>query len=698
MKKLLTIVVSVALATLAGGTSAQAQSFTSTSATGLWNSSRWNHSSDSAPYTSAWVANSNASFASGNFTFSGANSSGAVNIGNITVSTGANVTFSAASGTLSGNGNVRTINVGSGSKIDFSSQAFSVTSRNGWTKSGSGVLALVGGAYNGGFTLNAGTVIARGVDAMGASASNVLTLNGGTVASNGSRSFADTKFGGGIVIGGDVQFGELASIVAIASDSANLSFANNVSLGGATRTFTLGNNGTQTFSAIISNTGSGGITFAANAGAGGRFDITNAANTFTGDININGGEVRFTSNGSLGNAANDIIIDGGRFATASAATYALGAGREIFVGDGAGTAISVTTSGTLTYNGSIADKSGETGSWAKQGAGILELGGASSYTGSTAINQGTVRLTTGNNRLPTGTVVSLGQAASTNLGTLNLGGFNQQIAGLQSTEGTNATASTNVVTSATAATLTINSTSDFTYSAGTAANSGVISGAISLVKEGVGNQTLGGNNTYTGTTTVNGGSLIVAAGARLSGNGTIILNTGGTLAMRSTAALALGTSSIAFNEGTLDIDAGGAVDLANPFSGNGTIRVLSGSLNVAGNTSAFEGGFSIADGLTFSASGAADFSNSTFNLGGSGSTLNFNALASVTIFNITGSGSLIGNSIIIDDPNFDVSNFDVSGVTSLTVVPEPHEYAIMVTAMLGLLIVMRRTRRNGRRS
>jgi len=30
--------------------------------------------------------------------------------------------------------------------------------------------------------------------------------------------------------------------------------------------------------------------------------------------------------------------------------------------------------------------------------------------------------------------------------------------------------------------------------------------------------------------------------------------------------------------------------------------------------------------------------------------------------------------------------------------PEPHEYAIMVTAMLGLLIVMRCTRRKGRRS
>jgi len=453
MKKILTII-GLGLATLAAGTNAQAQtSFTSTSSTGLWFSNRWNNTADAAPYTSAFTANNAASFAPGTYMFTGG---GTGSVGNVTLADGASVTFSGNSGTWGTGGNVRTLEIGSGSIFDLNGNAVSVTVGTGFIKNGAGVFGTGGGAFAGGFTLNQGTVIARGTTGMGSGAGNVLTLNGGVVASNATRAFDNTRFGGGIVVGGDVQFGELAANVSIASDSANLSFANNVSLGSAVRTFTLGNNGTQTFSGVISNT-SGGLTFTANSGVVGRFDITNAANTFTGDININGGEVRFTADGSIGNASNDIIIDGGQFGKASdALTVTLGGGRDIFIGDGAGTSISSAGAGNLVYNNAIANKSGETGSWAKQGSGNLILGGVSTYTGDTAINNGMVRLITGNNRLPTGTVVSLGQAASANLGTLDLNGRDQEIAGLNSTTGTNANATlTNVVTSSTAATLTI---------------------------------------------------------------------------------------------------------------------------------------------------------------------------------------------------------------------------------------------------
>lgn len=373
---------------LAGGASAQAQtSYTGTSSTGLWFSSRWNNTTDVSPYTSSFTANNAASFAAGNYTFSGGGTGG---VGNVTLASGATVTFSGASGTWGTGGAVRTLNIGTGSLLDFGTQAMSTAAGTGFIKSGAGVLATTGGAYSGGFTLNAGTVIMRGVDAMGGSASNVLTLNGGTVASNSTRSLANTKYGGGIVIGGNVQFGELVTNVALASSTANLSFANNVSLGSGVRTFTLGNGGTQTFSGIISNT-SGGISFSATAGGTGNFAITGAANTFTGPININAGEARFTADGSIGNAANDIIIDGGRFGKASdATTVTLGAGRDIFVGDGAGTSISSESTGTLIYNNAIANKTGEIGSWAKQGTGTLVLGGQSTYSGTTTVNAGTL--------------------------------------------------------------------------------------------------------------------------------------------------------------------------------------------------------------------------------------------------------------------------------------------------------------------
>ena len=549
------------------------QSYTDVTATGAWNTSRWNNSADGPTYTSTYTANNNVIFTSGNYSFAGMGAT--INVGNITVNSGANVNFASAANTFATNGNVRTITVASGSTIDFAGQAFSTTSGTGFIKNGDGVLALAGGAYNGGFTLNVGTVIARGVDAFGANASNVLTLNGGTVASNATRAFTTAKFGGGIVIGGNVQFGELATVVSLANSSANLSFANNVSLGSSTRTLTLGNNGIQTLSGIVSNT-SGGINFAANSGTtDGRFDITNTANTFTGDININGGEVRFTVDGSMGNAANDIIIDGGRFSKASdATTVTLNASRDIQVGDGAGTSIATpgTATSILVYNNAITDKTGETGSWAKQGGGILDLGGASTHTGNTSINHGTLRLTTGNNRLPVTTVLYLGQTSTANLGTLDLNGRNQTIAGLNSTSGTNASASNNTITSATAATLTITGAGSF--GDGTNANSGVITGSVSLVKSGSGTLVLGDENTYTGTTTVSGGTLQLSrtGGATIPATNNVTIN-GGTLRISSNQTL-----------NDLAIEAGGdlVVDGGVTLTINGVMSINE-SVTIAGN-------------------------------------------------------------------------------------------------------------------
>lgn len=197
-----------------------------------------------------------------------------------------------------------------------------------------------------------------------------------------------------------------------------------------------------------------------------------------------------------------------------------------------GTAPSVNvTTGTSTVTSALAGSNG----LSKTGSGALILGGSSSYSGATTITQGSLRLSTGNDRLPVGTVVSLGQAASANLGTLDLDGRNQEIAGLVSVSGTNAGVNTNVVTSGAAATLRINTSVATThiYGAGSAANSGVIGGAISVDKLGLGIQELGGNNTYAGITRIlagtlivdgthtGGGSYTVESGAVLGGNGTI---------------------------------------------------------------------------------------------------------------------------------------------------------------------------------
>lgn len=471
--------------------------------TGTWTSTNWGAAAG-GPFDTGWTAGSNAVF-NANSTITYVTNT---NVGNITLADGVTVNVTTA-GTFSTGGNVRTINVGTGATFNMVSQNFSTVSGTGFIKDGLGIWNMGANAnnYTGGFTLNAGTVIVSGNNSFG---SGLLTINGGTIQSSLDKVFASSS----IVVGGDFEI----------RGTGNWTMNMGVDLGGATRTITNNSTGLKTWNGVVIGAVGTGLTFAGS----GTSEFTNAANTFTGDITITGSEVQFASDGSLGNAANDIVIDGGRFATSDGATFTLGAERTVFVGNGAATSIGVVGAGTLTINTGIANKIGETGSWAKQGTGTLELGGVSTYTGNTRINNGTVRITTGYNRLPTGTVVSLGQAGTGNLGTLDLNGFNQEIAGLNSTSGTNATTGNNTVTSTGPVVLTINNSLHASYGAGTNANSGVITGAISLVKAGAGTQTLGDTNTYSGATTVDEGALIIN-GDQSGATGNVTVSANGTL-------------------------------------------------------------------------------------------------------------------------------------------------------------------------
>ena len=288
--------------------------------------------------------------------------------------------------------------------------------------------------------------------------------------------------------------------------------------------------GNIVISDIISST-SGTTPFTFAGSGSGRVDITGTANTWTGNIKVTGGEVRFTGAGSLGNSGNTVTVDGGRFGIVSGGAVDLSA-RSIFLGATAGTSVSVPgAGGVLTYNGVLADKSGATGILVKQGAGALALGGASTFSGSVSINNGTIQLTTGDNRLPVGTTVNIGQAASVNTGFLDLNSRNQQIAGLVSTAGTNASGSKNTVTnsSGTTATLTLGGSGLYAYGDGSTTNSGIIAGAINLVVNGSGTNILGDPNTYTGNTTISAGTLALSGVGLLASTTNITVAAGGTL-------------------------------------------------------------------------------------------------------------------------------------------------------------------------
>jgi hypothetical protein len=373
----------------------RAQSYTSTSAATAWNASRWN-STDAAPYTSVYTANSAVSFTSGTYTFAGMGAT--TNVGNVTVASGVTVNFASIGSTFATNGAVRTFDIGSGGLFDFNGQTISTTAGTGFIKTGYGVFATGGGAFTGGFTLDAGTVIAKGTTGLGSGAGNTLTLNGGTVASNATRIFDNTRFPVGITIGGNVQFGEMSTVVSLANSTANLSFANNVSLGSSLRTLTLGNGGITTFSGVIS--GSGGLIFAANANGTGKFVLT-GVNTYTGNTTISSGRLALSGSGSIatspiitvGSAANFDIS--GRSA---ALTLATGQSlRSSATGSNSTATVTMGTTPTLTLSagglGFTEYGGGATAPMTVAGAGSLALASSPvTVTTTTALGVGTYKL------------------------------------------------------------------------------------------------------------------------------------------------------------------------------------------------------------------------------------------------------------------------------------------------------------------
>lgn len=254
-------------------------------------------------------------------------------------------------------------------------------------------------------------------------------------------------------------------------------------------------------------------------------------------------------------------------------------GNTLTVGS-SGSGITVADGATATINSVLAGSSGVT----KNGLGTVVIGGNNTYTGGLTINDGTVRV--GNaGALNSGTpqAVTFGSAAPATA-KLQLNGNNVTIGGLS----THATPGSPVVENASvsAATLTVSQTSGSTYAG--VIQDGAGGGALSLVKTGSGNLNLSGNNTYTGTTQVNAGTLrvsgdssaasgavTVANGATFGGSGIV----GGATTISSGGRLTggdIGSVGTLTFSGGLTLNTGSIVY----FDGGDYIDITGGSLTV----------------------------------------------------------------------------------------------------------------------
>ena len=512
-----------------------------------------------------------------------ANSVGILNLGN-----------GAAAGSLQ----VGTVSAGSGTaRVNFnhtgtSTFAPTLTGTMTVSRSGNGTTILsANNSYVGGTFINSGT-LQLGVGGTTGSLGTGAVANNGALAINRTGTLALTNdiFGGGglvhmgsgttIVSGNNTYTGSTSILKGALQIDANARLGTGgalyVSGGGVRygaafndlRAITVGTGGatidTNGFDVLYSSgiNGTGGFT---KSGTGTLTLI--GANNYTGQTTISGGTLKLGSGFGFGSIGNGKVTNNGVLA------FDLPAGGTF--------ANQIDGKGSLT-----------------QSSNLLTLTGTNSYEGGNLITGGILRA---------GNAKALGSAKGNmtiTFGALDVNGFNIQVATLSG--GTNA-----VITSTVGSgTLATNSDQTGVY-AGVITNGGA--GTLALLKSGKGALTLSGSNSYTGGTTLNGGSLLIN-NAHAFGTGAITFTGNVDLDNVTGTSLTLATNNAQFwnsnfgfiGTGDLNLGTGNVV-----MNNSRNVNVKSGTLTVGGVISAPNANV----GLTKSGTGTLLLTNNNTYLG-----------------------------------------------------------------------------------
>ncbi len=468
-----------------------------------------------------------------------------------------------------------------------------------------------------------------------------------------------------------------------------------LALGGADRTFTVADGAAADdlmVSAVISGSGAliksgpGRLVFAgANA-------YTGTTTVQAGTLTLrNAASLGATSAGSTVASQAVLELQGGIAVGAEALTFQALAGgpagtlRNVADNNSwagavtltAETAVMDTAAGQLTISG-VLGGGAATNALTKRGAGTLVLSGtaANTFAGTTTVAGGVLQLNkaAGVNAVAGNLVVGDGTgdansdvlrlAAANQIpdaalltiatsGRLDLNGFIEMIGPLTMTGGSVTTGDGililggNVTTNAAAAAAQISGnlrlgggTRTFTVADGAAADDLVLAAVVSdgaaeagLIKAGPGTLVLSANNTYTGTTTVNAGTLLVngqqagsavtvAAEGRLGGSGTVG-------AVTNAGTLAPGTVTGILRAGNVTFSMGATfrVELNGTTAGTGYDQLnVTGTVNLGGATLNASLGFASVGGNQFTvlANDGSDVVTGTFNGLAEGASLTIN--------------------------------------------------------------------------
>jgi fibronectin-binding autotransporter adhesin len=448
----------------------------------------------------------------------------------------------------------------------------------------------------------------------------------------------------------------------------------------------------NTYSGVIAD-GASGMTLT-KTGAG--TQTLSGDNTYTGDTYVNQGNLTITHNNALGTTAGITVVNtnaaklnlnnASGLTVAEPISFSGGniSGSDLESVIGANTlsgpvtlspfARILVTAGSLTFTGGITSTSTGTSFvmnpaagttlavtttpidltnsgffWHDSGTGVSALGVTGNTFGAASVSTGTIRLDVAN-ALPSIAYVNIGHnfgIGGHSGGTLDLNGNSQKIFGLQHTTPNNGVLTNLVVTSATAATLTLDSstlggdparlsTTPYLYG-------GNITGALSIVKEGPNTATFSGANTYTGDTTINGGTLALGSAGALGSSGTIAFG-GGTLqhSASNTTDYSGRFSTAASQQYSIDTN-GQSVSLATALtsSGGSFTKLGAGTLTLTG-ANTYDGMTTINGGVLAVTNGAAIANTGAVTLADvSGAT--FTVQNSETIGSLRGGGVTGGN-------------------------------------------------------
>ena len=445
----------------------------------------------------------------------------------------------------------------------------SITNAGGLGDDGDGTLVNTGGTLQVSGDINIGT--------------EALTLNGPGFSSNGAL----RSLSGNNTVGGNITLG---SATEIQTDAGTLTLSGDI--GGTGQNLSLDGSGDTTISGVIGTT-TGTLT---KTGAG---TVTlSAANTYTGDSNVNAGTLVISNQ------------------TASANTnVASGAVLEFNVAGG-------------TRGNSTDTKITGSGIFEKTGTGTLQW---TNTTVEFALDSG------GLIDISSGTLV--GGSYADDIWTNNLASLNVDSGA--TFQGVEANVRVDALTGAGNIRSGWNGAGYQEFTFGVDDGSGLFSGVLgnsfatgNFVKTGSGTQILSGNNTFTGTMAIEGGRLVAASDTAL---GTTAAGT----RVDSGAQLQLASANIG-NE-ALTLNGAG-------ISSDGALQALSGTNSWSGSiTLASNSEINAASGANLALSGAITGSGRTLTVDGAGDTT-LTGTNTYSTFNKEGAGNLtLGASNILDN-------------------------------------------------